>query len=245
MRSPALLSAPDHPRACGENTIATKEDIRVLGSPPRVRGKLQDGRGHQPGVGDHPRACGENWALMSTRAVTPGSPPRVRGKRLLRFSGFQPYRITPARAGKTSCPSAWACALEDHPRACGENKTRYRWSASSAGSPPRVRGKHVDAREPGEDFRITPARAGKTRSARITRRSPADHPRACGENQQYRETGAWVDGSPPRVRGKRSFSMERRMRPGITPARAGKTSSARRDRDRIGDHPRACGENAD
>ena len=237
----------DHPRACGENLHALTCLAIRTGSPPRVRGKhdrhkgrypssgitparagkLQDGRGHQPGGGDHPRACGENWALMSTRAVTPGSPPRVRGKRLLRFSGFQPYRITPARAGKTSCPSAWACALEDHPRACGENKTRYRWSASSAGSPPRVRGKHVDAREPGEDFRITPARAGKTRSARITRRSPADHPRACGENFHRIDNFFHHGGSPPRVRGKRASARSMAAGRRITPARAGKTRSRR------------------
>ena len=49
----------------------------------------------------------------------------------------------------------------------------------------------------------------------------------------------------PRVRGKRSFSTERRMRPGPLPARAGKTVHHLAELPTGRDHPRACGENVD
>ena len=31
-------------------------------------------------------------------------------------------RITPARAGKTEIAESWKKNIEDHPRACGENR---------------------------------------------------------------------------------------------------------------------------
>ena len=70
----------DHPRACGENRHPVLKFLRKLGSPPRMRGKLErlranisveritpahagkTGRNLQRAGGraDHPRACGEN-----------------------------------------------------------------------------------------------------------------------------------------------------------------------------------------
>ena len=50
--------------------------------------------------------------------------------------------ITPARAGKTRYQRLQFAFLQDHPRACGENKGGENLNAGVAGSPPRVRGKH-------------------------------------------------------------------------------------------------------
>ena len=118
---PALRTAPDHPRACGENYHGAAALRPFKGSPPRVRGKpplVERGAAQvritparagktslrRPTVccrRDHPRACGENDAGVAARARELGSPPRVRGK--LDQPDFRPVLpgITPARAGKT------------------------------------------------------------------------------------------------------------------------------------------------
>ena len=106
-----------------------------------------------------------------------------------------------------------------------------------------MRGKQAQERSRSEEERITPARAGKTTISLTTCRPCADHPRACGENEIAALRWSDVDGSPPRVRGKRAQRTAGRCRIRITPARAGKTPRGRRRRKCHPDHPRACGEN--
>ena len=111
----------DHPRACGENLQRLCKASCALGSPPRMRGKLNAnfGYGDYHGITpahagkttpsgdpyclslDHPRACGENPIFGAFFSRHRGSPPRMRGKHrggrgLRRDDG-----ITPAHAGKT------------------------------------------------------------------------------------------------------------------------------------------------
>ena len=70
----------DHPRGCGENASLGSDYLFILGSPPRMRGKLKKGvlslgetritpadagkTSSNPacdfGPQDHPRGCGEN-----------------------------------------------------------------------------------------------------------------------------------------------------------------------------------------
>ena len=75
-----VVMQQDHPRVCGENLLTNLRNLRALGSPPRVRGKLTivynknlllritpacagktlcDGLHRRCGE-DHPRVCGEN-----------------------------------------------------------------------------------------------------------------------------------------------------------------------------------------
>ena len=49
---------------------------------------------------------------------------------------------------------------------------------------------------------ITPACAGKTHLLNPQKTTDKDHPRVCGENDDYEELKAEYGGSPPRVRGK-------------------------------------------
>ena len=114
----------------------------------------------------------------------------------------------------------------------------------SSGSSPLVRG------QLGEVFghivgdRIIPARAGPTRakSARIP--IPSDHPRSCGANPGDSPKCCDVRGSSPLVRGQRRYSELPHIRWRIIPARAGPTSTCRRDRGSSSDHPRSCGANS-
>ena len=71
---------------------------------------------------------------------------------------------------------------------------------------------------------ITPADAGKTRSAYNAARNPEDHPRGCGENLFETFPRVVVHGSPPRMRGKLTNSRFILKGNRITPADAGKTA---------------------
>ena len=117
----ARRSEKNHPRVCGENFTFSTSMKLFRGSPPRMRGKLdEDGFGRQvpritlayagktepfcdphDGKGDHPRVCGENQGVCTGEAQAAGSPPRVRGKPFSVSSVRASGRITPACAGKT------------------------------------------------------------------------------------------------------------------------------------------------
>ena len=167
----------------------------------------------------------------------------MRGKQSVFDSPVLSIRITPARAGKTSSWSGSRTSISDHPRACGENDNQRIHPVSVCGSPPRVRGKPVVELRELAAVRITPARAGKTTRRSCWSTAIKDHPRACGENAIVARPNRLRTGSPPRVRGKHEHREGRRIRRGITPARAGKTTQRAINCRHGTDHPRACGEN--
>ena len=92
---------------------------------------------------------------------------------------------------------------------------------------------------------ITPAHAGKTNFCERFSNPDGDHPRACGENDALEAVELFVRGSPPRMRGKHCGANQSQAAQGITPAHAGKTQGRERRPEKVGDHPRACGENLD
>ena len=120
--SAALIPRPDHPRACGANSIVGGYGNSGRGSSPRVRGKLvfvedaqiplriiparagqtasveRRGRGQT----DHPRACGANRRRSPLLSEMYGSSPRVRGKLSGGYFQDERCRIIPARAGQTT-----------------------------------------------------------------------------------------------------------------------------------------------
>ena len=132
----------DHPRVCGENSMASVPPICDAGSPPRVRGKhnCRDLLFLRPRITpacagktlaahhidcihpDHPRVCGENLKSCKVPFVVHGSPPRVRGKLQFLSECHVLLRITPACAGKTFCRAPRCFPRADHPRVCGENQ---------------------------------------------------------------------------------------------------------------------------
>ena len=178
----SYTAMPDHPRACGENSLSFFVTVATNGSPPRMRGKPCRRLSGRCKRADHPRACGENVYPPSQTSSTIGSPPRMRGKPLKVAVVPAPGRITPAHAGKTYHVGQFQTGRTDHPRACGENWMPPEKVCSSDGSPPRMRGKQPPPASRQEICRITPAHAGKTALFRGIRQRSADHPRACGEN---------------------------------------------------------------
>ena len=113
----------DHPRVCGEKGFWTSIPSGLVGSPPRMRGKVQTvcplahlrritpacaGKSVRlstldTGPRDHPRACGEKYTAAVLLALLPGSPPRMRGKDVRQELQHSGRGITPAYAGKSSC----------------------------------------------------------------------------------------------------------------------------------------------
>ena len=120
LASPGKKSHGDHPRVCGEKWHRRARPVVSLGSPPRVRGKVQQQYDNiqkeriTPAYAgkrameeadekvnkDHPRVCGEKPQGRMFWNETRGSPPRMRGKvsagKILLHDGG----ITPACAGK-------------------------------------------------------------------------------------------------------------------------------------------------
>ncbi len=120
---PAVLKCPptrDHPRVCGEKRRVRSWRALLLGSPPRMRGKVVLSsenplcRGITPAYAgksrssarphhshrDHPRACGEKTEYRALVTAHQGSPPRMRGKVFIGQVCIAPKGITPACAGK-------------------------------------------------------------------------------------------------------------------------------------------------
>ena len=172
-----------------------------------------------------------------------GSSPRVRGKPYDGKTGRVKDGLIPARAGKTRALRRRSGLRRAHPRACGENPSAPSRSSPAGGSSPRVRGKpRVDINE-ATARGLIPARAGKTTATARREEELTAHPRACGENRPDGLSGGVAGGSSPRVRGKPRPPRERPQRPGLIPARAGKTMVTVALVGWPGAHPRACGEN--
>ena len=191
---------------CGEKRQNLGPHTARKGSPPRMRGKVNQyvhdelrlgitpacaGKRRQPvhratPRQDHPRVCGEKFFLLCCCAILKGSPPRMRGKGLWLVADFVFLGITPAYAGKSGFGSSSSAECWDHPRVCGE-KWRIRWkNTQTTGSPPRMRGKAMPRLFLFPFWRITPAYAGKRLCFERTDRPRRDHPRVCGEKSSNR-----------------------------------------------------------
>ena len=196
-------SIRDHPRVCGEKCRGRSCWCFRLGSPPRVRGKVQKVRhsrffaGITPACAgkrswptstkiparDHPRVCGEKSLKGVTLTAPAGSPPRVRGKVVDRFSYAVAFGITPAYAGKRFSSFPYVTQERDHPRVCGEKAGGRHHVSHCEGSPPRMRGKGVVHVLVPEELGITPAYAGKSCTGINYVVQERDHPRVCGEKR--------------------------------------------------------------
>ena len=130
----------DHPRICGEKLPRTLRPSPRKGSPPHMRGKVNEKKANgfdiritpayagkstllcfpaEPGW-DHPRICGEKRNSLLKLKGKLGSPPHMRGKVPIDSEQVEQLGITPAYAGKSNCGRWRYPAQRDHPRICGE-----------------------------------------------------------------------------------------------------------------------------
>ena len=167
----------------------------------------------------------------------------MRGKLREPLRVLHDIRIIPAHAGQTWVRSAPCSARSDHPRACGANVGRVHVHELQCGSSPRMRGKRPSPCCGPRPSRIIPAHAGQTSPVASASGAPADHPRACGANQQRAGEAQLACGSSPRMRGKRHPPSPCNPVMRIIPAHAGQTVSNSSRTSARSDHPRACGAN--
>ena len=125
---------------------------------------------------------------------------------------------------------------------CGEKKKAEEMGATTTASPPRMRGKAFRVGLAGRILGITPAYAGKRQPSAQRMGKFWDHPRVCGEKRVGSLASLGLSGSPPRMRGKEISGFLDLLVEGITPAYAGKSTSASAASSASGDHPRVCGE---
>ena len=116
-----MVSAADHPRSCGANTLTLLRAIYPSGSSPLVRGQHQHDLLPTPflriiparagpttgqplpdiALADHPRSCGANFGDAFGVVAESGSSPLVRGQLDAHTYLSVCIRIIPARAGPT------------------------------------------------------------------------------------------------------------------------------------------------
>ena len=246
---------------CGADDGRRARNQPEDGSPPRVRGRQRDGGFYPPTLrftpacagqtiqraplqrqrSVHPRVCGADALCPPLLALSGGSPPRVRGRRERRVHILLLARFTPACAGQTPDRKVYRCMYTVHPRVCGAD-VRLNWKEPSAfGSPPRVRGRLDIERLSDEIGRFTPACAGQTSCPLSSLALYPVHPRVCGADRRLLLGEEEVDGSPPRVRGRRWANSTQLFGGRFTPACAGQTDFQRKPSIALSVHPRVCG----
>ena len=110
----------------------------------------------------------------------------------------------------------------DHPRTCGEKASDAVSIRIFVGSPPHMRGKEMKMIWFMNVKRITPAHAGKSAFGLLSSAESGDHPRTCGEKNEFQCKDGSEEGSPPHMRGKELRVEGCFADDGITPAHAGK-----------------------
>ena len=131
----------DHPRVCGEKHQQPKAATAGIGSPPRVRGKVQYRTSRSLSRRITP-ACAGKSAMLYFLPLLLRDHPRVCGEKVPKYLFIGAgCRITPACAGKRVCRYHGLSGKQDHPRVCGEKTGLILSLLGVTGSPPRVRGK--------------------------------------------------------------------------------------------------------
>ena len=237
--------------------------MHMVGSSPLTRGKRPRGdlRGQRDGLipahagktlgilegatdhAAHPRSRGENSQAKTIPARGPGSSPLTRGKLSDDIAGRDDGRLIPAHAGKTRTLQVAIIYVRAHPRSRGENPRASRVRICARGSSPLTRGKHGRGAGGGDERRLIPAHAGKTRLARSDRHDQRAHPRSRGENAHPLGRHDCPRGSSPLTRGKLAQFRVNVDHSGLIPAHAGKTRGCYRAASALAAHPRSRGEN--
>ena len=162
---PRRRGEPVHPRARGDGRPAVLAALDTDGSPPRTRGRRRHRRraaqqrrftpAHagtatpsptvKPPTAVHPRARGDGRRVMASCFVKSGSPPRTRGRPHTPSPKLGLRRFTPAHAGTASVPLWLIDKIAVHPRARGDGMRSPKRLGMTYGSPPRTRGRLVEA----------------------------------------------------------------------------------------------------
>ena len=217
------------------------KDNSIPGSSPRVRGRPLPCRRATPGSGAHPRGCGADKLGEAIDDFGLGSSPRVRGRQRPVINGSTRGGLIPAGAGQTSPRPVRLLRRWAHPRGCGADKPGLGTGARMAGSSPRVRGRPLASLISSGAIRLIPAGAGQTAPTWRQSSHPRAHPRGCGADGDAARGEEAVQGSSPRVRGRRTSCLFLRPLERLIPAGAGQTFAGGSRNALTWAHPRGCG----
>ncbi|SHG87522.1 hypothetical protein SAMN05444320_115101 [Streptoalloteichus hindustanus] len=246
---PTAPSAPirgvlwTHPRVRGADPPPLDPPLRLDGSSPRVRGRLDLDRAyatlrrliparagptmppaeHEVPRWAHPRACGADVRVVAVREYEGGSSPRVRGRRLPQDRQGVVERLIPARAGPTGTAPAGSRPPRAHPRVRGADAGGQLSVLPTAGSSPRARGRRASAVSGVDVARLIPACAGPTRASGVAAGPARAHPRVRGADCSPSRPMSWRGGSSPRARGRHAACMGLIRTFRLIPACAGPT----------------------
>ena len=92
----------------------------------------------------------------------------MRGKATEKYNGVSKKGITPAYAGKSKTHAGMSTPAADHPRLCGEKHMEVYAICDIIGSPPPMRGKVLWSVQFTHRPGITPAYAGKSKTAAVS-----------------------------------------------------------------------------
>ncbi len=160
----------------------------------------------------------------SFRQTGDGSSPRMRGTPCNDGELVTGRRVIPAYAGNTRSAIPTASPKPVHPRVCGEHCQRLALVCHRRGSSPRMRGTPMPNDTTDLITRFIPAYAGNTPCSDFLPRSPAVHPRVCGEHLPEQFRRILDHGSSPRMRGTLVSEFKRRGETRFIPAYAGNTA---------------------
>ena len=229
---------------CGADFSLVRFELVRAGSPPRVRSRLTRispspltagitsacAEQTRPGCRcpsppwDHLRVCGADNLVADNVDSLVGSPPRVRSRHRLPTWSRPFPGITSACAEQTRLLCSRQASDRDHLRVCGADSSLDSTSTSSHGSPPRVRSRLGGPVADERHGRITSACAEQTPACRRSTCRAWDHLRVCGADFLGQVGDKIQQGSPPRVRSRRTELADQVGVLGITSACAEQTS---------------------
>ena len=135
------VGSRDHPRLCGEKKVEAALDTAFSGSPPPMRGKVQNCFRSLCSVGITPAYAGKSDKATERNLFREDHPRLCGEKQNYPFWGIHIVRITPAYAGKRITNIIFFAVIWDHPRLCGEKVSTELLQTFADGSPPPMRGK--------------------------------------------------------------------------------------------------------
>ncbi len=253
--------AAAHPRSRGADRCSIQTGTPEWGSSPLARGGHRVPRGSVawPGLiparagrtccmtgshlghGAHPRSRGADREHGTILSRSQGSSPLARGGP--EYMSVCPTRegLIPARAGRT-CVGSWLVGVGGaHPRSRGADTVCTGQLSTTSGSSPLARGGPREWLGVTGEWRLIPARAGRTRRHAPSSALSSAHPRSRGaDTGDAPSYGGWTGssplarGGPPRIR---AYAETR----WLIPARAGRTLELSENRFIAEAHPRSRG----
>ena len=186
--SPHLRGQPSGSRAPGAD----------LGCIPAPAGPARDNRGRRAVAEVYPRACGASRRFSSTYT---GVSPQPRGQLASTSRSSINRRCIPALAGPVGLGAIHVPTSEVYPRACGACPSSSKWSASSAGVFPQLRGQQAQGEPEADAPGCIPAPAGPAASGHLTALIPMVYPRRRGASLLLMTMRHSLRGVSPHVRG--------------------------------------------